>query len=463
MKLDDFTRAQLFELLVEQLDGCLITDEKGRYIYVNRRWCDLTGYEWEDVQGMYVHDVMPDTLVDDVLQSEKDLSGEVIQLRTKNGEAIHALCSYAPLFRDGALMGCVATISLRGTEELIGFSSKLGEILEQLNSVQKELMEVRRVRYSISNIIGSSKRTQALKASIYAAARSASTVIIQGETGTGKELVAHSIHMLSSRAHRPFVKINCAAIPYELLESELFGYMAGAFTGASRHGKKGKFRLADRGTLFLDEINQMPTHLQPKLLRALQEKEVEPIGGTESIPVDCRIIAASNVPLERLVRAGSFRMDLFYRLNVVSIDVPPLRERKEDIPEIADALRERLNAQLGMAVPGISSEVMERLKTYDWPGNIRELQNAVERAMNLAWMDTLTWKHFEGYFGKRQRQTSGTPKEKVLSMKAAREHAERNAIVQALNIFGGNKTRAASALKITRAMLYRKLEKYGLE
>ena len=193
MKLDDFTRAQLFELLVEQLDGCLITDEKGRYIYVNRRWCDLTGYEWEDVQGMYVHDVMPDTLVDDVLQSEKDLSGEVIQLRTKNGEAIHALCSYAPLFRDGALMGCVATISLRGTEELIGFSSKLGEILEQLNSVQKELMEVRRVRYSISNIIGSSKRTQALKASIYAAARSASTVIIQGETGTGKELVAHSI------------------------------------------------------------------------------------------------------------------------------------------------------------------------------------------------------------------------------------------------------------------------------
>ena len=188
-------------------------------------------------------------------------------------------------------MGCVATISLRGTEELIGFSSKLGEILEQLNSVQKELMEVRRVRYSISNIIGSSKRTQALKASIYAAARSASTVIIQGETGTGKELVAHSIHMLSSRAHRPFVKINCAAIPYELLESELFGYMAGAFTGASRHGKKGKFRLADRGTLFLDEINQMPTHLQPKLLRALQEKEVEPIGGTESISVDCRIIA----------------------------------------------------------------------------------------------------------------------------------------------------------------------------
>ena len=316
MKLDDFTRAQLFELLVEQLDGCLITDEKGRYIYVNRRWCDLTGYEWEDVQGMYVHDVMPDTLVDDVLQSEKDLSGEVIQLRTKNGEAIHALCSYAPLFRDGALMGCVATISLRGTEELIGFSSKLGEILEQLNSVQKELMEVRRVRYSISNIIGSSKRTQALKASIYAAARSASTVIIQGETGTGKELVAHSIHMLSSRAHRPFVKINCAAIPYELLESELFGYMAGAFTGASRHGKKGKFRLADRGTLFLDEINQMPTHLQPKLLRALQEKEVEPIGGTESIPVDCRIIAASNIPLERLVREGSFRMDLFYRLNV---------------------------------------------------------------------------------------------------------------------------------------------------
>lgn len=450
-------------MLVEQLDGCLITDASGRYIYVNHRWSDLTGYALEDVQGMYVHDLMPDTRVDQVLTTGRAFSGEVVRLRTKQGDEVHTLCSYTPLYQEDKLVGCFTTISLRGTDELIGFSSKLEDALQALNDVQKELIELQGAKYSIANIVGSGIRIQALKASIHAAARSASTVIIQGETGTGKELVAHSIHTLSPRAHRPFIKINCAAIPAELLESELFGYASGAFTGASRQGKKGKFLLANRGTLFLDEINQMPLHLQPKLLRALQEREIEPVGGAETIPVDCRIVAASNVPLEKLVRENKFRSDLFYRLNVVSLEIPPLRDRKEDIPEIADALRERLNAQLGMAVPGISQDALERLKEYDWPGNVRELQNVIERAMNAAWMDTLTWKHFERYFGNRLRAPASTPKGTVVPIKSAKEKAERDSIVQALNASEGNKTKAAAALKITRAMLYRKLEKYGLE
>ena len=211
-------------------------------------------------------------------------------------------------------------------------------------------------------------------------------------------MVASSIHYHSKRSANAFVKVNCAAIPRELLESEFFGYDPGAFTGAAKNGKKGKFELASGGTLFLDEINQLPLELQPKLLRAIQEREIERVGGTKSIPVDCRIVAASNVSLKELVLSGAFREDLYYRLNVINIRVPPLRERKEDIPLLADHLLARLNEQMGMCVPGLSVNAKEHLKRYDYPGNVRELQNIVERAMNLAWSETITWQHLKPYF-----------------------------------------------------------------
>lgn len=461
--LNDFSREQMFELLIEQLDGFVVADEKGRYVYVSQRWSELVGLALEDIKGLYVHDVMPDTRVDQVLREGKPIHGEVVRVNTRYGEELHLLCSYTPLYRNGALIGCFTVSTLHGMEEMMDFSDRVEELLRELNFYQKELVEIQGARYSIANIVGESERIKTLKAAIHQAARSSSTVIIQGETGAGKELVAHSIHTLSSRAARPFVKINCAAIPAELLESELFGYVSGAFTGASRSGKKGKFQLADTGTLFLDEIHQLPLRLQPKLLRVLQEHEVEPVGGTETVPVDCRIIVASNVPLERLVKSGAFREDLFYRLNVISLEVPPLRERKEDIPALADALLVRLNKQLGMDVPGISAEAKERLKGYDWPGNVRELQNVIERGMNASWIDTLTWQHLRPYFqNKRLKTPQVWQGEGLLSISEARSRAEKQAIVAALEETAGNKTAAAQILGITRAMLYRKMDRYRI-
>ena len=460
--LNDFPREQLFELLIDQLDGLLVCDAEGRYVFVSRRWTELTGLSLGEVKGLYVHDIMPDTRVHHVLKTGQSLSGELVKLRNNRGEEFHIICSYTPLFQDDKVIGCFTVSSIHGMGEVMGISSKTDCLLRQLNYYQKELAEIQGAKYSLDNIVGNSARMQVLKTAIHRVARSPSTVVIHGETGSGKELVAHSIHVLSPRAARPFIKVNCAAIPSELLEAELFGYEPGAFTGASRSGKKGKFQLADTGTLFLDEINQLPLHLQPKLLRALQEQEIEPVGGVKTVPVDCRIISASNISLEKMVKAGTFREDLFYRLNVVSLDVPPLRERREDIPVIADTLLKRLNAQLGMEVPGIAEDVIVRLKEYDWPGNVRELQNVIERAMNLSWVDTLTWSHFEDYFRQRLPVGHNVVVRDVFPIRAAKNNAEKEMLIQALHTAAGNKTSAAAMLGVTRAMLYRKLKKYGL-
>jgi len=253
-----------------------------------------------------------------------------------------------------------------------------------------------------------------------------------------------------------------------LLESEFFGYEGGAFTGANRNGKAGKFEMANKGSMLLDEINQLPSLLQPKMLRVLQEKEVERIGSTRSIPIDVRIIAASNVPLERLVSEGSFRSDLFYRLNVIRILLPPLRERKEDIPAIADSLLKRLNFQMQLQIPGISDEAKTRLMEYDWPGNIRELQNAIERAMNFAWCERLEWGHFEDYF--KNCSTSGNSTKELAiylndlpkGIKQKKQDLEHKTILDALGKCKGNKAQAAKLLGISRTSLYKKIQAFKI-
>ena len=211
----------------------------------------------------------------------------------------------------------------------------------------------------------------------------------------------------------------------------------------------------------MDEVHQLPLELQPKLLRAIQEKEIERVGGTKSIPVDCRLVAASNISLDGMVEKGTFRNDLYYRLNVVNIRVPPLRERKEDIPLLADTLLERLNRQLGMCVPGISTNAKEQLKQYAWPGNVRELQNVIERAMNVAWNETITWQHLKPYF-KTSLDESVQDAPEQLSIRRKKYDLERETIKKALELTGGNKSRAAEVLQISRGMLYKKLRKYNL-
>lgn len=321
-------------------------------------------------------------------------------------------------------------------------------------------------KYTINSLVGTSDKMKELKEKIISTAKTSSTVIITGETGTGKELVAHAIHNLSSRRKERFIKVNASSFPESLIESELFGYEGGSFTGANREGKKGKFELADKGTLFIDEINQMPLSVQPKLLRVLQEKEIDRIGGDEPIPVDVRIIVASNENLEKLVEEGKFRQDLYYRLNVIGLYIPPLRDRIEDLEGIAGSIIDELNAQLGKSVNGIDKGALEMLKQKRWQGNVRELRNSIERAMNFATGNIIHSEDFQwGWNGRplniKMPDLSETKGDRLIDR--ARDEAEREVIVKVLEHFDNNKSKAAEYLNIARPSLYKKMKRLGID
>ena len=453
---------EILKLIVDHLDCIVITDEQGRYMYVNESWSNIMGgIKLEEIKGKYVRDVIPDTRIHEALERKKPIIGHAV--KTKGVGKKDAFSSYIPIIKNGKVVAGFIHVIIIGMDNAIDFTHKVNAMTNKIRYYEEELRKIRGAKYSIDNIIGNSKAIKQVKHDIYKASRFASTVLIEGETGSGKELVAHAIHNLSSRNINTFVKVNCAAIPNELLESEFFGYDEGAFTGAKRRGKIGKFEMASGGSIFLDEINQMPYMLQPKLLRVLQEKEIERVGGKGSIPVDVRVIAATNCSLERMIRENKFRSDLYYRLNVIPIRIPPLRERKEDIPLIADDLLNKLNFQLGMNVPEISEEVKRKLQEYRWPGNVRELQNVIERAMNMSWGEELKWEHFEGYF-KNKKMVKDIYKgdSEKCSVKDMKNSMERDAIINALKECNNNRTQAAKMLGISRTLLYRKLEKYEL-
>ena len=312
--------------------------------------------------------------------------------------------------------------------------------------------------YSVNGMVGGSTRMQQVYALAKQAAKSDITVLIRGESGTGKELVAKSLHFNSLRKKGPFLAINCAAIPEALIESELFGHEKGVFTGATRQ-RIGAFERAAAGTLFLDEVGDMPLVLQSKLLRVLQEREIQRIGGTTLIPVDVRVIAATNKDLEAAVKAGGFREDLYYRIAVLPIVIPPLRERREDIPLLAKHFLAKHAERMDKSVSGISSAALRWLLQYDWPGNVRELQNAIECAVLLETTDVLQANNLPLHLSPivDSRRDSAVPAE-VLPLK----EVERQALVHALEVAAGDKTRAASSLGIDRVTLYRKLKKYDL-
>lgn len=284
-------------------------------------------------------------------------------------------------------------------------------------------------------------------------------MLILGESGTGKELFAHATHNNSKRKEYPFIKVNCGSIPFELLESELFGYEEGAFTGAKKGGKIGKFKAADKGTIFLDEIGDLPMNMQVKLLRVLQDKEIERIGSNYTEKIDVRIISATNKDLEKMTQEGKFRLDLYYRLNVISIHIPPLRERKEDIPILSRYLVEKISKDENIEVGGIENTSIEYLNKYDWPGNVRELENIIERAINfLEEEKVIKPKHLPA-------KITGIVKEKdrnIKSLKSTVEEVERECIIDSIMMADGNKTKAAEMLGISRTSLYEKILKYNI-
>lgn len=439
---------------------CARLDAEGNYLYVSRPWQEIMGFSSEEVLGKKVYEFVPDTHAMVAIQSGQTINGRPV---VKKG--IPIFTTYVPLKdRQSKLKGLFLYVVVNGLPNADEMLHQAELMHSELDYYRQELSRERGARYRLDNIVGQSEAILRLKSQIVQAARSISTVLIEGETGSGKELIAHAIHALSARCDHNFVRVNCSAIPAELMESEFFGYAAGAFTGASKNGKIGRFELANGGSLFLDEVNLLTTTMQPKFLRVLQEREIDPVGSSRTVPVDVRVIAASNIPLERLVEQGEFRSDLYYRLNVVRIAAPPLRERKEDIPLLVDHLITNLNHQLGMIIQGISPDVMEILMSYDWPGNVRELQNAIESAMNLATSPILQKPDFDQLIkrihAKSRRVLLGAQDFRLKSSKLV---LEREMIQEALAATGGNRAQAARLLGISRTVLYKKLKQYNLD
>jgi two-component system nitrogen regulation response regulator NtrX len=333
--------------------------------------------------------------------------------------------------------------------------------LEAENRALKEKVEHRWV------MVGESPAIQALRADIAQAAPSNGRVLIFGENGTGKEIVARNIHHLSLRASGPFVEVNCAAIPEELIESELFGHTRGAFTGALT-AKKGKFELADGGTLFLDEVGDMTLKTQAKVLRVLQEQKLEPVGGTASVTVDVRVIAATNKNLEEEIRRGAFREDLFFRLNVIPFNVPALRDRRDDIPLLARHFIAELSAEYGKRAKDLSPEALETLVRLPWPGNVRELRNTIERLVIMTPGDRIEARHLPGSVAaaavprEAEAPSPEAPIGSFPSLLAAREDFEKRYIWKKYQECGGNMSRTSEALSVERSNLYRKMKAYGL-
>lgn len=447
------------EKCLEQLPGLIMIDMEGVVFYVNQQCADYFRKEKKAICGRHIKEVFPETKMLENLDIEEPV------MVFYNSFLGIGISMNVPLYDNGRKVGLMEYDVAQHSEMLYELSSEYSSFLDQeLKNLTSELNDLVSTKYTINNLIGESACMQELKRKIITTARSSSTVLITGETGTGKELVAHAIHNLSSRRKNRFIKINAAAFPESLVESEFFGYEGGAFTGASKEGRKGKFELADKGTLFIDEINQMPLSMQPKLLRVLQEMEFERLGSEETVSVDVRVIVATNENLEQLVKQGRFRRDLYYRLNVIDIRIPPLRERPEDIELITEAFIEELNAQLGLSISGIDPEALSKLECRRWYGNVRELRNAVERAMNFSSDNIL----YQEDFGITKKPAGGSigewqPENGKRIIDQARDSAEKEIIINVLEHFDGNKSRAAEYLGIARPVLYQKMKRLGIK
>jgi len=336
------------------------------------------------------------------------------------------------------------------------------ESLRQENVQLKERIKKIEASYHFGNLVGKSEKMRSMFRIAAKAAQFKTTVLLLGDSGTGKELIARAIHFEGQRSNSPLVPVNCGGIPDTLLESELFGYKKGAFTGADRN-KNGLFQEAEGGTIFLDEIGELPLSLQVKILRVLQENEIRMVGDSKSMKIDVRVIAATAKDLEKEVKKGTFREDLFYRLNVLTIKIPPLRDRSEDIPLLCEHFIKRFNTALGKNITGIVPAAMSRLLEYNWPGNVRELENAIERAAVLAEDALLLPEHFPVALGPQSGQDQIDEFFDGHSLKAAQKLMEKKLITKALKKTGGNRTQAARLLEISHPSLLSKIKRYGID
>jgi PAS domain S-box-containing protein len=443
---------EIFELMY---DGIVMVDDQGIIQMINQNYCDLLEKKMDDVIGKHITEVIENTRMHIVVKTGQ---AEIGSLQKVKGREIVVM--RIPIRRNGKVIGAIGKVMFTDIHELKTLAQRLNVIESKLDFYKKELKRVQGAKYSFDQIIGEHEQMREAKNLAMRVAKSRSTVLIRGESGTGKEWFAHAIHEASPRSEGPFVRLNCAAIPTDLMESELFGFEEGAFTGAKKGGKPGKIELAQGGTLFLDEIGDMPITMQAKLLRVLQEKEIERVGGNQVNSVDIRVIAATNRPLEEMIKKGEFREDLYYRLNVFHIVIPPLRDRNVDIITTAQFILGRLNSELGSSISGFHPDVDKLFLRYHWPGNVRELQNVIERSIHLVEQSEIGLENLPPYLTEIADRLSESS---IYSLDKELEKAEIRAIKRALKTSEGNRVKAAELLGIHRASLYRKLEKYGLE
>ena len=452
------TLLKLFDSLYE---GAVAIDRDSRIVWMNDKYKALLGWNGtEPIEGRPIEEVIPNSMMRQVVETGQ---ADLLDIFSVNSRQL--VVSRVPLFDDaGEVSGALGIILYDRLQALRPIVSKFQRMQEDLASARRELAAQRRAKYSFSQFVGNSRIVRELKAQARRAAARDVTVLLYGETGTGKELLAHAIHAASPRADRPMVRVNAAAIPEHLLEAELFGTTPGAFTGAAAKARPGKFQLADGGTLFLDEVGDMPLSLQAKLLRVLQEREVEPLGSNTVMSVDVRVIAATSRDLKQMVDQGSFRADLYYRLNVLPLLLPPLRDRLADLGPLCEALLESMSAASGEPLPEITAEAIERLGRHHWPGNVRELGNVLQQAVARDERGPLTAEDFADLLP-ASSMPAAMPASRlgaVLPLRDAVANAEREAIMRALNAAGGVKLHAAKLLGISRAQLYEKLTSLGL-
>jgi PAS domain S-box-containing protein len=449
-------RLMLEEALGHAYEGLIITDADGTIVKTNQAYATFLGVRVADAIGKHVTEVVENTRMHVVGRTG---IAEIAQVQKIRGHEM--ICSRIPIFEDGKVVAVVGKIMFKDVDDLFAMTGRFAALKKELEFYKSELNKRLVARYSFDNIVGRSDGLERVKALGRKVAKSETTVLLRGESGTGKELFAHSIHVESNRAFGPFVKVNCAAIPETLFESELFGYKAGAFTGAQKQGKKGRFALADKGTIFLDEISELPLSMQVKLLRVLQEREIEPVGSVEPEPIDVRIVAATNKDLEVLLREGTFRQDLYYRLNVVKLEIPPLRERRDDVPLVAEKLLRQLEKETGIPVEGVAEDAEAVLKAYSWPGNVRELRNVLEQALYVKGASVITRRDLPRAI---VASVAGAgPAEGARSLRFLLRQTEEEILREALREAKGDKLAAAARLGISKSSIYAKIEQYGIE
>ena len=446
---------ETLKLIIEHIgEGMCVVNTDGIITHFNKAYGRFLGIDPEAQIGRHITEVVENTRLHIVAETGRAEINESQSIKGQN-----MIVQRIPIRKDGRVVGAFGQVIFKDSKEVGQLARKLSELESRVRLYQKDLESLRTAKYSLDSIVGDSRAIKEAKREALKAAHTNLSVLITGESGTGKELFAQSIHNASDRKPFPMIRLNCAAIPGELLESELFGYEKGAFTGAKHTGKKGKFELADKGSLFLDEIGDLPLDMQPKLLRVLEEKEFERLGGNRVLRSDFRLIAASNQDLDLKVKERAFRADLFYRLNVMLVHIPPLRERGEDILKIAQHLIRKITEETRQQELSLTYGAEELLLRHSWPGNVRELNNVIERTVATCEGDQVTPADLPFYLHK----SSGDPA--VIQRSLLKEvvaKAEKAAIQDALKMTEYNKKSAANLLGIHRTLLYKKIKKYRI-